>query len=347
MKHPLLSNYIRHYLIFWGMVVAGHVFILQNFYEVPFNHILAEVLLFSGITAAIGFCYWWVVRFLSSSENSTTAFMGILITVCLGAAAVIYLNDWAIYTMLESDEAFEKYREAFRVGKPVISGLLIGLIVSIYFLLVYMERLSRRERNEAELQTQVRQAELDMLKFQLNPHFIFNSLNSISSLTLVMPDKARSMVIKLSSFLRSSLGSGKEELQTLKEELDMMNTYLDIEKVRFEDRLNVELEISGSCDDLKVPNMILQPLYENAIKYGIYGQLDEVNIHTKVDCSDGNLRIMVSNNYDSEAIPKKGKGIGLKNVRNRLELIYGLSDLVTIEKQKSMFSVHLLIPQLK
>ena len=155
------------------------------------------------------------------------------------------------------------------------------------------------------------------------------------------------MVIKLSDFLRSSLGKDNQELQSIKEELKRMELYLDIEKVRFGERLKLINSFDGKCDQLQVPNMILQPLYENAIKYGVYEQLEGVTIKTNCHCDDGNLHISISNGYDCEAVPQKGKGIGLRNIRSRLELIYGISDLVTIEKDQKTFTVRLLVPQLK
>ena len=124
-----------------------------------------------------------------------------------------------------------------------------------------------------------------------------------------------------------------------------MDLYLAIEKVRFGERLNVLKKVEDPCLELKLPNMILQPLYENAIKYGVYEQLEPVDIQVLSHCESGNLSIKIINNYDGKSSPQRGKGIGLKNVRTRLELIYGIPDLVTIEKDKKYFSVHLLIPQ--
>ncbi|MEQ8574197.1 MAG: histidine kinase, partial [Fulvivirga sp.] len=189
-------------------------------------------------------------------------------------------------------------------------------------------------------------AELEMLKSQINPHFIFNSLNSVSALTLTNPDLAHEMVIKLSDFLRLSLGRSNKELHNVEEELKQMNLYLDIERIRFGDRLSLSQDINEICMKHSLPVMILQPLYENAIKYGVYGQLEKVEISTKCHCDEGTLFLSITNNYDSTSAPQKGKGIGLKNIRNRLELIYGPSDLVTIEKNKNIFTIHLQIPQI-
>jgi two-component system LytT family sensor kinase len=220
-------------------------------------------------------------------------------------------------------------------------------MVLIYYLLQYTHSLKEKEKDELQLQNLLKQSELEMLKAQINPHFIFNSLNSVSSLTLTNPSMAHEMVIKLSDFLRLSLGRSNAEIHTVEEELKQMNLYLDIERIRFGDRLTLKHDINEKCMKKTLPAMILQPLYENAIKYGVYEQLDDVEIRSSCTCDDDFLYLTISNNYDSISTPQKGRGIGLKNIRNRLELIYGPSDLVTIEKNKNVFTIHLKIPQIE
>jgi len=183
-----------------------------------------------------------------------------------------------------------------------------------------------------------------MLKSQINPHFIFNSLNSISSLTLSTPEKAREMIVKMSDFLRYSLVQENEQI-TLKDELDQINTYLDIEKIRFGDQLIFESAVDAECLNGQVPRMILQPLFENAIKYGVYESMEPVTI--KLFCENMNceLSITITNNFDPETIIKKGEGIGLANIRQRLQLNYGNRDLLMTRLENDQFTVNLRIPQ--
>jgi LytS/YehU family sensor histidine kinase len=191
----------------------------------------------------------------------------------------------------------------------------------------------------------LKESELEMLKSQINPHFIFNSLNSISSLTITAPDRARSMVIKLSDFLRYSLDKENHQLNSLEDELKNLLLYLDIEKVRFGDRLKVETDVPEEAMTCTLPNLILQPLFENAVKHGIYESLEQVTIKLNASLEGTILRITVSNEFDPNAVSRKGKGIGLKNVTQRLNVIYGVPKLVFTEKSDQIFTVRLDIPQ--
>jgi two-component system LytT family sensor kinase len=183
-----------------------------------------------------------------------------------------------------------------------------------------------------------------MLRSQINPHFLFNSLNSVSSLTITDPEKARTMVIKLSEFMRYALSRKDDKPVTLQSELENLRLYLDIEKVRFGDRLRIEENIDPGCLRSTLPVMILQPLYENAIKHGVYESTKEVIIITSVVCTSEYVEISISNNFDPEAAPVKGTGTGLTNVVRRLELMYGKNATILTEKQKDLFSVKIYIP---
>jgi len=183
-----------------------------------------------------------------------------------------------------------------------------------------------------------------MLRSQINPHFLFNSLNSISSLTITDPEKARDMVIKLSDFMRYALSKKDEQPVSLRSELENLNLYLEIEKVRFGDRLSTEEIIEERCLEVKMPVMILQPLYENAIKHGVYESTESVLIRTKVSCNNGYLEIIISNNYDLTPASVKGTGTGLINVVRRLELVYGKKASIRTTKENSIYTVSLFIP---
>ena len=184
-----------------------------------------------------------------------------------------------------------------------------------------------------------------MLRSQINPHFLFNSLNSVSSLTITDPEKARDMVIKLSDFMRYALSKKDEQPVSLRSELENLRLYLEIEKVRFGDRLSTEENIDAECLDVKMPVMILQPLYENAIKHGVYESTERVNIRTSVKCRNGFLEIVISNNYDQTVTtPSKGTGTGLMNVSKRLDIFYSKRASMKTTKENGIYTVSLFIP---
>ena len=228
----------------------------------------------------------------------------------------------------------------------IFGGYMLYLTYVIFFYAVsYYQGFKEKLRNEGNLKSLVKEAELHALKSQINPHFLFNSLNSISSLTISDPIKAQEMVINLSSLMRYSLKHDQMEKVPFSEELKNNQLYLQIEKVRFGNKLNSVFEIEDKCMNALIPNMILQPLFENAIKYGVYEAIEPVNIITCGICRNGFLEITISNNYDSTTIGKKGEGIGLRNIRDRLQIIFGNPMLMKVEDNKKEFKVTIAIPQ--
>jgi len=227
-----------------------------------------------------------------------------------------------------------------------VSGLFYYSILSlIYYIIIYYNDLQERASHEARLNEMIRSAELDLLKSQINPHFLFNSLNSISSLTLTSPEKAQTMIIKLSDFLRYSITPSNSAFSTLKMELENINHYLDIEQVRFENKLIYENQIDEDCLNKTLPAMILQPLYENAVKHGVYESTEPIKILTVCKMEGDSLSIKISNNVDATARSRKGAGIGLKNIKDRLNLIYGSGEFLKTQKIDNLFIAEIIIPQ--
>lgn len=224
--------------------------------------------------------------------------------------------------------------------------LIYSLMVLIYYLYIQGEDRKDRKKKEDALQLQVREAEIDRIKAQINPHFLFNSLNSIASLTVNSPESAREMLVKLSTFLRYSFEYNENELTCVSKELEHIEMYMAIEKVRFGDRLNATFTIAKGTQDCKLPNMILQPLFENAIKHGVYESIEPIDIHTEARCEKGQLMVKIRNNFDPEAPPRKGKGFGLKLVASRLSLVYQVDNLMLVNKRSNTFEVTLVFPQL-
>lgn len=203
-----------------------------------------------------------------------------------------------------------------------------------------VQQLVQIERNLAK-------AELSNIQEQFRPHFVFNSLNSISALTSFDPEKAREMIQQLSDFLRASVKSDSKQMHSLGEELHYMELYLSIERVRFEDRLTVLIPDYEALAHRNVPVLILQPVLENAVKYGIYGTIGAVTIAVQIEESDEELHIRVTNPFDpSAAEAYAGKGYGLDSIRKKLYYLYQRRDLISISKTDDSFTVQLKIPQL-
>ncbi|QNF35917.1 histidine kinase [Adhaeribacter swui] len=203
------------------------------------------------------------------------------------------------------------------------------------------------QRRRAHAEKLAREAELLNLREQLNPHFLFNSLNSISALVGTRPAEARHMIHQLSDFLRGTLKKEEDQWVSLAEELTHLQLYLDIEKVRFGHRLQTEITAEPGCAEMRLPPMLLQPLVENAIKFGLYDTTGTVVISLQAQCIENYLRLTVQNPYDPQTSrPRQGTGFGLSSVQRRLYLLFARNDLFATQTEGNLFTTTLIIPQL-
>jgi two-component system, LytTR family, sensor kinase len=347
MKHPILSNKVRFIVwwLVWIFLALGQsllfYFAYGSFLQIGLLDSLVSLLIYSGLALSL----WYPFRYLNSGTARTTTLITNL--VLIGAFSV---TSWVLITKLimtsilpESNNYLEYWDKTFpyRIGTGVF---IYGLIILTYYLFVSLSNLSEKNVKEAKLESLVKETELKMLRSQINPHFLFNSLNSISSLTITDPEKAREMVVKLSEFMRYALSRKDEQPVSLQNELDNMRLYLEIEKVRFGDKLTTEEVIETGCLNSKIPVLLLQPLYENAVKHGVYESTESVRITTHAKLVDGYIEIAISNNYDANPSLKRGTGTGLLNVSRRLELFYGKKASIKTTKENGVYAVNLSIP---
>ncbi|MBK8805218.1 MAG: histidine kinase [Bacteroidales bacterium] len=347
MIHPLFRKNVYLYIYFilwiplWFSTVA--VLVLNNFTDVP-------TALFAGflnnfVFAVIGIGLWYVTLYSNANEtNFTGIIIGHFTFAIVVTALWIFIVDFLmgiINTIMPDGIINSQNLYASRV---LIGIIYYAILTLFYYTVRYYHESKNNKVNEEKLTIMLREAELNSLKSQINPHFLFNSLNSISMLTLSDPGNAREMLVKLSDFIRYALKQKDLTHSTCLEELDNINKYLEIEKVRFGDKLQTKNIINEACLKMKIPVMILQPLFENAVKHGVYESITPVEIQTSLLCDSDFLYITISNNFDPEAVTRKGEGIGMKNVSERLKIEYGRDDLFSYEKQKDHFIVDLKIP---
>jgi two-component system, LytTR family, sensor kinase len=348
MKHPVLADRVR--LIVWWLVwlflALGQSLLFYyaygNFVTIGIIDSAFSLLIYSGIALSL----WYPFSFFNSGEIRPATLISNL--VLIGAISVglwVVITKFVVLLVLPDENIYQAYWDAtfpYRVGTGVF---IYGLIILTYYLFISLSNLSEKKAKEARLESLVKETELKMLRSQINPHFLFNSLNSISSLTITDPEKARDMVVKLSEFMRYALARKDELPVTLQSELDNLRLYLDIEKVRFGEKLSIEDHIDPECLDFKIPVLLLQPLFENAVKHGVYESTETVKIITQAKIIDGFIEIIISNNYDAEPSLKRGTGTGLKNVSRRLELFYGNKASIKTVKENGIYMVTLYIPQ--
>lgn len=227
-----------------------------------------------------------------------------------------------------------------------IAFLLLGCVTMISILWYNQQEQKEKDERKTDAEKLAKEAELFKLRQQLQPHFLFNSLNSINALIGSRPEEARKMVQQLSDFLRGTIKKEDTQWVTLQEELQYLQLYLDIEKVRFGNRLKTEIEIDESTKQLKLPALLLQPIVENAIKFGLYDTIGETIIRLYAVKEDDNLVIKVLNPFDPEtSSPKQGTGFGLKSVQRRLYLLFARTNLLTTEAKENIFTTIVKIPQ--
>lgn len=219
--------------------------------------------------------------------------------------------------------------------------------IALHYLLLALERSREVEKAGQALKALAQEAELKALRAQINPHFLFNSLNSISALTSLDPAKARTMCVLLSDFLRITLGLGERTSVSLTEELALLRTYLEIEQVRFGKRLQVSWDIEEAVAAINLPPLLLQPLVENAIKHGIAQVAEGGLLGIRAWAEEGRACIQVENPRDPDEPVPPGLGLGLRAVRERLKGRFGERARLELESGPTFHRVRLNIPLLE
>jgi len=236
-------------------------------------------------------------------------------------------------------------RYAAQVAPLLSAGVLLYLLsVALHYVLLAFEAARQAERQAMELQILAREAELKALKAQIHPHFLFNSLNSISALVSSDPPRAREMCVFLSEFLRKSLAVGERKSIPLAEELSLAKAYLDVEGLRFGARLAVEEGLEKSGEPCLVPPLLLQPLVENAVRHGIATRVEGGVIRLEARKMGSRLRIVIENPCDPVAPSGRVSGMGLANVRQRLTARYGSEALFAARRLADRYLVVLSLP---
>lgn len=348
-KKSFLSS-IRQFLyigLLWCPICFTAVFVHKTTIRTGWSQ--STLLLLPPMVIQLFFCLG--TRFISRSNPiRVNTLVRVIFTHLL--AATILSGSWIVLTMvysimLESITANPAWPTIFKSSIPLLTGISIALYsVSVLFhYLLMANRAARKAEHDALNQRlYAAQAELKVLKSTIHPHFLFNSLNSIIPLISRTPDQAEQFVRQLSDFFRYSLKYGGEKIVTLDEELEHIQDYLAIEKIRFEKRLQINLELDKSTLKLPVLSLILIPLIENAIKHGI-GQCLEGGEITVCSRNDGDfLSIEVTNPYEKPTRPLQGEGLGIRTLKQRLQFHYGNSARCITRKTETIYAAKILIP---
>ena len=319
--HPVLSD--RLWLTVWCLawLAAGAVLL-------PVAHGPAPAFAMAGTMAVLCIAPYWLCRAMPLASARVTNLCG------------AHLAAGAIIAGLAVKAAMSAGGGVLVNDRLSLAG--VGFLLYLLVAAMYYAGLGIQSSRRADLL--VRESQLKALKSQVNPHFLFNSLNSIAALAGSDAERAREMCVKLADFLRTSLKLGERAIIPLSEELALTRMYLDVEQVRFGGKLRFTENVAADCGPLQVPSLAIQPLVENAVKHGVAMMAEGGEIRLAGAAANGRLRITVDNPFDPEAPMQQRTGIGLRNLRERLEAVYGGRAEMLVEPRENEYRVTLDLP---
>jgi|CXWL01.1.fsa_nt_gi sensor histidine kinase YesM len=340
---PLSITRFRIIFIICWLVMMGDQVMVLHFFGLPWPAAIIDSSISNTLLLLACLLVMNTLRYYLPRSNQYIN----IFSICLFlTVAWLLLSKWLLKISLGY---YEGYKELLHLSLSIrfsIAFLLLGCVTMISILWYNQKEQKENEERKTDAEKLAKEAELFKLRQQLQPHFLFNSLNSINALIGSRPGEARKMVQQLSDFLRGTIKKEETQWVTMQEELQYLQLYLDIEKVRFGNRLNTEIEVDDSTKQLKLPALILQPIVENAIKFGLYDTIGETVIRLNATKDGGNLVIKVQNPFDPEtSSPVPGTGFGLKSVQRRLYLLFARTDLLTNEVKENIFITIVKIPQ--
>lgn len=336
------SRFRNIFLISWLVVVAYHIGLIRWYgfsWEIAIvDSLVNDVLLL----LACGLVIQILRYYLPEREK----YLNLLVWNIFFAGMVLLLTRLILRSVFSTDEDYIEFLKQSFVIRSSFDVLLLGCVILISVNWFSWQDQKEQETRKQDLERLAKEAELIKLRQQLQPHFLFNSLNSINALIGSRPEEARKMVMQLSDFLRGTLKKEEHQWVTLKEEIQYLQLYLDIEKVRFGHRLVTNIEVDETTEVLKLPALLLQPVVENAIKFGLYDTTGETVIQFSARRDENNLVISVINPYDPEtSAPRQGTGFGLQSIQRRLYLLFARNDLLITEARENTFITTVKIPQ--
>jgi len=347
--HPLLARPLRLLAVLACAALSGVplAWLLRLLEPRPWGVALLFAVPLQVPYAFIVLTAWWTCRRhpLTGGQLGASVLAQLVAALQSSALWTILAGAWAVAIRQWLDPALSRDSILRDLGVLFAAGIPLYLAsAALHYLFLAFEASHAAERRILETQVTAREAELRALRAQLNPHFLFNSLNSINALVGADPEGARRMCAGLGDFLRRTLALGARDVVTLGEELALVDRYLGIEQVRFGDRLRVEEAVPPGAAECYVPPLLLQPLVENAIKHGIQDRIEGGTIRIEARRAGPLLEVIVENPVDDDAAPRRGEGVGLDNVRRRLEVFGAEGARLATARADGRFRATLTLP---
>ncbi len=324
--------------------VTKHILLLHQLFGFDWNVAIADAVCNVVIVCL---AVWGIILLIRAYPTKVTIYSYSLLIAFILSLISIEAESLTLQSWLKNTPSAANYLLWLRTTLPLrfmFIWLFYSWAATNTALRKNITALNTRFQQQADATILLRDAELFKLRQQLQPHFLYNSLNSISALVMIAPDRAQEMIGKLSDFLRGSVKRESEDKVLLSEELLYVESYLAIESVRFGDRLQVLFEKNFDAHAV-IPPFLFQPVLENAIKFGLYGKIGQVLITIQIHSDAEMLMIKVHNPFDPNTQPPRGTGFGLEGINRRLYLLYARTDLLETQKDEETFTTILKIPQ--
>jgi large-conductance mechanosensitive channel len=340
---PLSSSRVRiFFAIVWLAIIGDHT-ALMIWYGFSFEIAIIDALVSTVHLLLASLLLLNTLRYYMPQRER---FFHLFAWCVFLTAIIVILTRLELTNIFIHNEGYSAFFDRSVIIRISLYFLFIGCIALMS--VIWYNRMDQEEKDKRkqDLEKMAKDAELFKLRQQLQPHFLFNSLNSINALIGARPGEARKMVQQLSDFLRGTLKKEEQQWVNLKEEMQYLQLYLDIEKVRFGNRLSTVVNIDESAENLKLPALLLQPIVENAIKFGLYDTMGDTVIIISAKNEDNKLVVEVQNPFDPEtSAPQQGTGFGLKSVQRRLFLLFARNDLLKTTAKENIFTTTVTIPQ--
>lgn len=342
MSNQINKKFRITFTIWWLLWFAVHYSVVLNYGATPLQA-FADSFISNFLLA--GACLLIInnMRYYLPRKEKYWYVLAISFGLAVVWLVVVRVLLWAIF---KSETVYLAMVNVSSTLRYAVAFLMLGCMTTLSLLWYTQKEQKEMDARKTEAENLAKEAELFKLRQQLQPHFLFNSLNSISALVTTQPEQARKMVHQLSDFLRGTLKKEEHQLVNLDEELQYLELYLEIEKVRFGHRLSTQISCEETCRQLKLPPLLLQPVVENAIKFGLYDTTEDVTISIDAKKISRDLIITVTNPFDPEtSSPKQGVGFGLSSVQRRLYLLFARNDLLQTKAENNFFITTVKIPQ--
>ncbi|WP_285009066.1 sensor histidine kinase [Pedobacter faecalis] len=321
------------------------VFTLLFYYSLNFSIAISacDSMITSGLLAAACICLSNLLGYYQPKDETILFVLGLTVVLAL---IITVISKVALHALFGTNLTYANFLNLSLTARFIVIFVFLAWCSLASILWYRLEDQSATQERLLAAQNLYREAELNKLRHQLQPHFLFNSLNSVYALTIVNPVEAGSMITRLAAFLRGTLKRDDEVWVAVREEMEYIQLYLDIEKVRFSHRLNLDISVAEETLDFKLPGTLLQPIVENAIKFGLYNTSAAITITMRVYMENDVLVIETSNPFDPEMKATGGTGFGLSAIKRRLYLLFADENLLgTRATADNLFITTLKIPQ--